>query len=314
MSESGASVTSTLRAPIAWLRRVWSKPERPVTVDTYWSHHTVNSSPFKTAEESEGYLEWRFAQYPLFREFMSLWGIHDGEVVLDYGCGPGDDVTGFLLYTGAKRVIGMDVSPKALGLTRGRLALHRLDPTRFELIQTSDSRVELPFENESFDYINCGGVLHHTSQPDAILREFHRVLKRGRPARIMVYNRDSLWFHLYTAYGRMLLEKAFGGLSVEEAFARNTDGERCPIARAYEPERFLTLLRDAGFSAEFVGGYLSLHELQCWTAYGARAAGDRRLGEEHRQFLKSLEFDANGYPVHAGKHAGIGGVYVARRS
>ncbi|HXU87945.1 MAG TPA: class I SAM-dependent methyltransferase [Methylomirabilota bacterium] len=308
-------MTSTLRAPIAWLRRVWSKTEtEPVTVDSYWSRHTVNSKPFASAEESERYLEWRFEQYPLFREFMSLWGTHDGEVILDYGCGPGDDVTGLLLYTRAKRVIGMDVSPKALGLTRGRLALHGVHPARFQLVQTSDSSVGLPFEAESFDYINCGGVLHHTSRPDEILREFHRVLKPGRPARIMVYNRNSLWFHLYTAYGRMLVENAFRGLSVDEAFARNTDGERCPIARAYAPDHFLGLLEKAGFSAEFVGGYLSLHELACWTAYGTRAVGDRRLGEEHRQFLNSLDFDASGYPRHAGKHAGIGGVYVARRS
>ena len=47
-----------------------------------------------------------FDDYPLFREFAHPWGDHDGEVVLDYGCGPGNDVTGFLLHTKAKRVIG----------------------------------------------------------------------------------------------------------------------------------------------------------------------------------------------------------------
>ena len=93
------------------------------SVDRYWSSHTVNSTPFRSASASEKYLEWRFAEYPLFREFMGLWGDHTGHVVLDYGCGPGNDVTGFLLYSGADRVVGVDVSKKALELARARIEL-----------------------------------------------------------------------------------------------------------------------------------------------------------------------------------------------
>ena len=58
-------------------------------VDRYWTGHTVNSRPFATAKASADYLEWRFAEYPLFRELSGLWGDHAGETVLDYGCGPG---------------------------------------------------------------------------------------------------------------------------------------------------------------------------------------------------------------------------------
>ena len=35
----------------------------------------------------------------------------------------------------------------------------------------------------------------------------------------MVYNRDSVWLHLYTAYERMIIEGAFPGLDIHEAFA-----------------------------------------------------------------------------------------------
>jgi hypothetical protein len=34
---------------------------------------------------------------------------------LDYGCGPGNDVVGFLLHTNAKQVIGMDVFAEGVG-------------------------------------------------------------------------------------------------------------------------------------------------------------------------------------------------------
>src|SRR5712692_9972958 len=97
-------------------------------VDEYWNQHTVHSQPFVSARESETYLRERNRFHPLFTQFMDLYGDHAAEVVLDYGCGPGDDVTGFVLWSNAKKVIGMDVSAKALSLLRDRLALHHADP------------------------------------------------------------------------------------------------------------------------------------------------------------------------------------------
>src|SRR5712692_5246523 len=100
--------------PARWVRggcRAMTTPtragsRRPTPVDEYWSRNTVNSTPFQSAEESEAYLKWRNDQYPLFPEFMTIWGDHTGQIVLDYGCGPGNDVTGYLLYSGARKVIG----------------------------------------------------------------------------------------------------------------------------------------------------------------------------------------------------------------
>lgn len=281
------------------------------SVDEYWSSHTVNSRPFKSAEESLAYLEWRFDEYPLFREFMGLWGDHDGDVILDFGCGPGNDVTGFLTHTSA-RVIGIDVSPKALALARDRVALHGIDPARVELIQTSDGDTSVPLDSSTVDYINCGGVLHHTSEPEVLLTEFRRVLRDSGEARIMVYNRDSLWFHLYTAYARMIVEGAFAGSNVDEAFSRNTDGEECPIARAYVPGDFIALAEAAGFDAEFVGGYFARIELDLHRTLLSEALADPRLGDEQRIFLTALRPSPAGYPSLRGKEAGVGGSYVLR--
>ena len=166
-------------------------------MEWYWSRHTVNSRPFKSAGESKAYLAWRFQQYPLFREFMDLWGDHDGQTILDYGCGPGDDVTGFLLHTGARRVIGLDVSPKALDLTHRRLQLHEIDPGRYDLIKVSDATPSIPLESASVDYINCAVCLHHTSDPGPASSPSSRAFSgRRAEARVMVYNRESVWLHL----------------------------------------------------------------------------------------------------------------------
>lgn len=284
------------------------------SVDLFWNRHIVRSGKFKTHQESLQYLQWRFEEYPLFRELMQLYGDHSGEVVLDYGCGPGDDLVGFLFYGKTKRVIGMDISGTALAIAAHTLSLHNTDPEKVRLIQITDSTTRLPLEESSIDFIYSEGVLHHASNPGLILREFFRVLKPSSCACIMVYNRNSLWLHLYTAYDKMILQDAFPGLTLEEAFARTTDSVSCPISRVYAPEEFITLCNRTGFQAEFSGGYLSLHEVDQLKRFGSAALRDERLGKEHKEFLKSLYYDDQGYPLYEGKHAGIGGVYWLKKT
>ena len=224
-------------------------------------------------------------------------------------CGPGDDVTGFLLNTEARRVFGADISETALGLTASRLDLHDLDPKRYRLLQLSDAQPELPLDDASVDYVHCGGVIQHTTTPELVLRELARVLRPGAQGRIMVYNRDSLYFHLYTAYTRRVLEGSFAGLTAEEAFARNTDGPECPISRAFRPAEFCELAERAGFEIEFLGGYYADLELDLWRDTGTDALAEPRLADEHKEFLRGLTNDPDGYPRFEGRFAGVGGVY-----
>jgi len=278
-------------------------------VDRYWTGHTVNSRAFITARGSERYLEWRFAQYPLFREFSGLYGDHAGETVLDYGCGPGNDVVGFAVHSEARRVIGMDVSDTALRLARHRLALHGIGDERVSLVRLSDRRHEIPLDDASVDFVSSQGVIHHTSDPLAILRELHRVLRPGGTGSVMVYNRDSVWLHLYVAWERQVRDGAWPGMSTLEAFGRSTDGEDCPIALCFSGEEFVALCEQAGFEAEYLGGYLSQHELRALSESWGFAIGDPRLADEHREFLRGLRYDYAHRPMTDGLHAGIGGTY-----
>ena len=282
------------------------------TVDRYWNENPVRREPFESAEQSLEHLEWRFAQYPLFREYAGLWGDHDGQVVLDYGCGPGNDVTGFLVHTGAEKVIGVDVAHDVLNAARARIALHDVPEERYELIEVTDSDPRIPLPDDSIDYLQCQGVLQHTSDPLTILRELHRVLKPNREARVMVYNRDSVWLHLYVAHVVQLVQGRYADLPVEEAFARTTDGENCPIARCWRPADFADMCREAGFDPEFLGGYPSLHELQQIDENLESALRDERLGPDHRSFLSELEFDGEDHPIWRGKHSGVGASYLLR--
>lgn len=287
--------------------------EGNTVVDEFWNRHTVHRTRFASAGESERYLHKRNSMYPMFLELMDLYGDHSGEVVLDYGCGPGDDVTGFLLWSHARKVIGMDVSGKALNQLRHRLALHEVDLDRVELIRISDASVRIPLPDATIDWLLCGGVIHHTTHPHEIVKEFARVMKPGAEGRLMLYHRNSIHYHLFVAYVRMLVHNAFPGLTVDEAYTRSTDGLDCPVSAAWEPQRVIDMVRGAGMEATFRGGYVSRDEIEWLRTYRDAAVNDPRLAEEHRAFISELTSDKNGLPMWRGKYAGNGGVYAIKK-
>lgn len=298
--------------PFPTVKRI--KADQTTEVDDFWGEHLVETTWFQTALQSRRHLEWRASLYPLFPEFMDLYGNHDGEVVLDYGCGPANDLVGYAIYTKARKIIGIDISAKALRAAQHRLSLHNVDPARVELIHSADTATVIPLEDESVDYFQCLGVLHHTSHPEALLREFYRILKGGAEARVMVYNRDSVWVHLYAAYQRLILQNAFPGKTVHEVFHLTVDTEadgtgKCPIARCHNWEEFSRVCEANGFRVEYLGGYLSDTEMNSLENYLEPALKDERLTLEHRKYLEELTFDQKGFPIYQGKHAGLGGVY-----
>ena len=129
-----------------------------------------------------------------------------------------------------------------------------------QLIRLDLRRTELPLPSASVDYVHCSGVLHHLPDTLATLRELRRVLRPDGMARFMVYNRDSVFVHLYVAYQRCILDGAFPGRSLDEAFTRSTDGPDCPISRPYRPAEFVALCEEAGFEARFAGAGVSMLE------------------------------------------------------
>ena len=62
----------------------------------------------------------------------------EGKTVLDYGCGPGNDLVYFSVLTPAAKIIGMDVSQKALNIAKKRLKLHPSSESRAETVLVSD--------------------------------------------------------------------------------------------------------------------------------------------------------------------------------
>jgi SAM-dependent methyltransferase len=100
--------------------------------------------------------------------------------VLDAGCG-----IGYWLHQFSRRgarVYACDLSDTAVRLTSRRVELFGLHAA-----VCSGNVEELPFVDGTFDHVNCQGVIHHTPDTAATIREFHRVLKPGGTLCFSVY-------------------------------------------------------------------------------------------------------------------------------
>ena len=199
----------------------------------------------------------------------------------------------------------MDVSKPALVKAKQRLMTHGKSA---EFIHIDEVSNILPIASASVDFIHSSGVLHHCSNLSAVLFELHRILKPGGTMQVMVYNYQSIWLHLYTAYIHQLELNKYQGMSVLDAFRKTTDGSSCPVSHCYMPSNFIELVKKSGFSGIFKGASISAHEMKLLDRrYDAIC--DFRLPREHRDFLSELTFDEQLIPHYRGEVAGINACY-----
>lgn len=106
---------------------------------------------------------------------LAMASIRAGARLLDAGCGSGHDLACVAEAVGSDgHIVGFDFSNDLLARAQERAAAQNL---RAEFKQ--GDLHELPFDDSSFDAIWCERVLMYLERPEAAVREFHRVLKRG---------------------------------------------------------------------------------------------------------------------------------------
>jgi ubiquinone/menaquinone biosynthesis C-methylase UbiE len=116
-----------------------------------------------------------------------------GRTVLDMGCGSGR-FTLALARAGADRVIGVDLGRKSLDTAGHMAAAAGIDNVQFVAADVLD----LPFDDRSFDFVFCNGVLHHTTDLERGLRQLHRVLRPGAEAFLYLYGDGGLFWYSRT--------------------------------------------------------------------------------------------------------------------
>lgn len=115
-----------------------------------------------------------------------------GKTCIDLGCGSGRYVVA-MADRGASESHGLDLSDRAIADATARAErLGYADRCHFK----QGSLLELPYADESFDFVSCNGVLHHTTDPKKSLAELARITRRDGIAYIMVYGSGELWWDL----------------------------------------------------------------------------------------------------------------------
>jgi ubiquinone/menaquinone biosynthesis C-methylase UbiE len=212
-----------------------------------WSGDPCGSSVAEGEPGSKAYFEDLLrarADYAAWMaDALDYAGARDLDVV-DIGCGQGIDLARYAMAGG--RAIGVDLTPRHVELANLHLAA--LDLQGRAVLGDAE---RLPFGAESFDRLSSNGVLHHTPDMPAALREARRVLRPGGEARIIVYNRNSL--HYWTdqvLYHGIVTGKLFRERSMQGVMSRTVEfsstGAR-PLVRVYSPRQFRNALRSAGF-------------------------------------------------------------------
>lgn len=199
-------------------------------VREFWDEASCGEKLYLEAGDALGFrrqAEVRYALEPFivpFADFDSAGGLR----VLEIGVGLGADHQRFA-ESGAL-LSGVDLTPRAVDFTKRRLALFGLQ---------SDLRVgdaeRLPFENDTFDRVYSWGVIHHSPDTPAAVREIFRVLRPGGNAAVMIYHTRSLvglmlwlryalargrpWMSLSAIYSRYLESPGTKAYSIREGHA-----------------------------------------------------------------------------------------------
>ena len=260
----------------------------------------VDHKEFISKSESLDHFEWRNSLYPGYIDLMPV-NLADNKIVLDYGCGPGNDLVGFSNYSSVRELIGVDVSEPALNVAKNRLDLHGFEA---KLINIDEDSNVIPLEENYVDLVHSSGALHHAKRIDIALGEIFRVLRPGGEFQVMIYNYSSLWLHLYTAYINQIVLGKYKGMPLKEAFRRLTDGSEVPISKCYKPEEFEDIVKSIGFKGGFVGASISTTELKIIPKIYS-ALEDINLSSEHRTFLSKIQFNHHHHPTVDGDIAGI---------
>jgi SAM-dependent methyltransferase len=105
--------------------------------------------------------------------------VFDGRV-LDAGCGEGIDLASVVLSDPC-RAVGVEISDGGIAATAARIAA----TDRARVVQ--GNIIALPFRNEAFDGAYSYGVVHHTIDPEAAVREIVRAVRNGGSILLYVY-------------------------------------------------------------------------------------------------------------------------------
>ena len=122
-------------------------------------------------EEADNYYKTHDGKHSsaLYDRVIEKLNALDYSSLLDVGFGTGEVLS--RIYSEGVKFSGLDISPKMLDIARKNLG-ENVD------LRLGDSE-ELPWDDGSFDAVLCLNSFHHYPNPEKVLNEMNRVLKKG---------------------------------------------------------------------------------------------------------------------------------------
>lgn len=217
-------------------------------VKKYWNENPLLSIEL---EENIGSKEYIIKHEKIVGEIIKyshhIWEFDKKEnmKVLDIGCG-----TGYLVRSYARNgadITGVDLTEKGVEITNNSLNMFNLKGKA--IVGNAE---ELPFEDNSFDFISCAGVIHHTPNIEMAIHEIHRVLKPGCNGVVSVYHKNIFMNKLIWPITRIFVKLLFGhvkgrnfrNIKTVDDLVRVYDGDNNPLGKAYSKKDMVKLFNN----------------------------------------------------------------------
>ncbi len=149
--------------------------------------------------------------------------------LVDVGCGSGHLLVQIAEQFPNLHLIGMDLSSTILEKAKKRAVEKNFEKLEFRISNAE----ELPFSDNSIDFLISTLSLHHWTNPHKILNEFYRVLKPSAVFLIFDFRRDSrkFFYGLFTFATKIVVPKPLK--QIQEPLGS--------IKASYTPEEILQL-------------------------------------------------------------------------
>lgn len=136
--------------------------------------------PFNLSNEGKKtYAEWQYEKgietIKFYLKFTNIDEMFKDKTVLDIGCGAGGK-TIFYASKGVKKIVGVEILGKYKEEAEGLAKKYGMDQ-KFEFVCADASKT--PFEDETFDTIIMNDAMEHVDEPEKVLDECYRILKKN---------------------------------------------------------------------------------------------------------------------------------------
>lgn len=198
------------------------------------------------------HIRWR-------KDTMERMNVQKGKKALDVCCGTADWTIEMSKAVGEEgEVIGLDFSENMLKVGREKLKKEQIKNAKL----IHGNAMELPFDDNSFDYVTIGFGLRNVPDYMQVLKEMYRVVKPGGIVACLDTSHPTMFgfkqiYQLYFRYIMPLFGKIFAKSYQEYSWLQES------TFKFPDAEKLKKMFEEAGFSnvsfKRYFGGVAALH-------------------------------------------------------